>query len=235
MITVAFRYAYLILTVPFLVAWAILFVFSKNTRREQLIMSIISLPLGIIYEILYFHDYWNPASILFFYMGGTRIVFEDFLFSFAIIGIGVVIYEAILGKRLANLKNPTNKTIAISCIIAIAVLVTFSLFFLGMNSIFATSLGFVAAALFIMSQRRGLLVNSLISGLAVMVIMFVSYYIGFRLAANSKELIQRVWFLYGTPLGVRIWGVPATEMVWGFAVGMFYGPLYEFVKGVKNV
>lgn len=235
MITVAFQYAYLLLTVPFIIVWAILFLFSKNTRKEQLIMSIISLPLGLIYEIIYFHDYWNPASILSFNIGGVRILFEDFLFSFAIIGIGVVIYEAIFGKRLAKLKDPTNKTIAISCIIVITVLVTLSLFFLDMNSIFATSLGFVVAALFIISQRRGLLINSLISGLAVMIIMFISYYIGFRLVANSEELIQQVWFLYGTPLGVRIWGIPVTEMVWGFATGMFFGPLYEFIKGVKNV
>ena len=58
-----FKYAYFVLTIPFILIWVLLFIFSKKTRKEQLILSILLIPLGTIGEIFYFQDYWQPAGL----------------------------------------------------------------------------------------------------------------------------------------------------------------------------
>ena len=83
---ISFSSAYFILTIPFIIIWLLLFIFSKKTRKEQLIMSILFLPVGTLSEIIYFQDYWNPGSILFTQIGSIRILLEDFIFSFCIAG-----------------------------------------------------------------------------------------------------------------------------------------------------
>lgn len=230
-----FQYVYFALTIPFIAFWLLFFIFSKRTRKEQLIMSILFLPAGTIAELLYFQDYWNPGSILSTTIGPIRILLEDFLFVFAIAGIGAVIYEIVFGKKLLKMRKSVNKIFAFSMIIVISVLASCLLFFIGINSIFATSVGFIIAALFFINQRTDLLINSLLSGVAVMFIMFISYFILFNVIMNTETMIRQGWLLYGTSLDFRIFGIPFTEMIWGFAWGMLLGPLYEFVKGVRTI
>jgi len=199
-------------------------------------MSILFLPLGIIYENLFSQDYWTPISVFSLNMGGTiHILLESLLFSFAIVGIAAVIYQVIFNKKLVKFKESRNEIITILSIIIIGMLIVFSLFFLGIKSIFATSISSIIISLFIVIQRKDLLVNALVSGMIVMITMFFIYYIGFHLAENAEDTLQQIWLLYGTSLGFRVLGVPITEMIWGFATGMFFGPLYAFVKGMRTV
>ncbi len=95
MINISFQHAYLVLDIPFIIAWILIFVLSKKTRKEQIIMSLLFLPAGTISELLYFQDYWKPVSILSTDIGPINFLLEDFMFSFAITGIGVVIFNII--------------------------------------------------------------------------------------------------------------------------------------------
>lgn len=233
---VDFHSAYFVLTIPFIVIWALLFIFSKNTRREQLLMSLLISPLGTISEfVFYFKDYWIPESILSFSIGPASILLEDFLFAFCIGGIGGVIYEVFFYKKISKLKRPIHKILELPAIVTISGLAAYLLFLFGVNSIFATSAGFVICALLIISQRRDLLLNSLLSGVAVMSVMFFSYIILYNSILNVEELARQGWLLYGTSLDIRIFNIPATEMVWGFAWGMVAGPMYEFWKGIRLI
>lgn len=198
-------------------------------------MSLVSLPLGTFYEILYFQDYWNPASILSFNLGPVRILLEDFMFSFAMIGISSVIYRALSRKDLVKIEKPVNSLTTFAVIFVINAVVILSLFFLGLNSIFATSVAGLILAVYMIIRRRDLLVNSLFSGLAVMGLMFLVYFVGFRLTSNTEEIFQQIWFLYDQPLGLRFLGVPLTEMVYGFATGVCIGSLYKFVRSRRLV
>jgi len=229
MININFQYAYLILDIPFVIVWILIFVLSKNTRKEQIWMSFLLLITATLGEILYFKDYWNPASIFSMHIWSIRILIEDLIFSFAIAGIGAVIYEAIFRIKLSKIDKKFSSGNNLIIILCIGIIISLSLFFLGINSIFSTSAGFVAIVLFYVSKRKDLLFNSLLSGFAIMIIMFISYFLLFNIVANSEELLQKGWLLYGTSLGIRIFGIPLTEMIWGFTVGMFLGPLYEFL------
>src|SRR5205823_5106235 len=98
-------------------------------------------------------------------------------------------------------------------------------------SIFSTSVACIAFALLIVSQRKDLLVNSLFSGLGVMIIMFASYiFLFYVVISNGNQILNEVWLLAGSRLDIRLLGIPLTELFWGFSWGMMVGPLYEFVK-----
>ncbi len=232
---IIFQYAYAVLVVPFAVAWVLIFIFSKNTRKEQLIMSILLIPVGPISELIYFQDYWTPGSIFSFSIGPVLILIEDILFLFFIGGIGGVIYEALVGRRARKIKKSPHYLISVPIVIAVVVIVSLGLWFLGVNSIFSTSLGFIAGALLVVSQRKDLFINSLLSGLGVMAIMFVSYFILFSFVTNSEEILQQGWLIYGTRLDMRILGLPLTEMFWGFSWGLLVGPIYEFARKLQLV
>lgn len=231
MFIVGDKEAYLVLTIPFVVAWLLLYFLSKKTRREQLMMSLLILPTGTIGELIYFKDYWLPQSVLSINILGVPILLEDLVFSFCIGGIGSVIYEALLRKHLKRIKRyKSGYYINSKTIIIICGVISYLLYKFGLNSIFATSVGFVLAAIFILAQRHDLFFDSIFSGLAVMLIMFLSYFILFNTVGNDEELLNRIWLIYSSPLDLRIFGIPLTEMVWGFSWGMLAGPLYEFRK-----
>ena len=221
---IAFRYAYLVLTIPFIVGWLLLFVLSKKTRKQQLIMSLLLILGGTISELLYFQDYWKPASILFKNIGPIRILLEDFLFAFSAAGIGSVIYDAILRKEFV-ISARTNNIIAFLSVAIIAVSISFIMFILGINSIFATSIGMLVATLYILIQRKDLLPVSLLNGLFTACIMFIFYSILFNVVKNADELFRQGWLIYKTPLDIRILGIPLTEIIWGFVWGALLGPI----------
>lgn len=224
--------AYFMLTIPFMIIWVLLYVFNKRTRKEQLMMSLMLIPLGTLTEILYFQDYWRPLSILQVNIGPIWLLLEDFLFVFAISGIGAVMYEILFHKRIAKKKKNFHKKYGLFTIIIISILLTLALFYLGINSIFATTIGFAVFALLIILQRRDLLADSLLSGLCVMLTLFVAYTIFYNFITNTEEIVKQQWLLYGTPLDKRIFNIPFTELIWGFSAGMFVGPLYAFIKNL---
>lgn len=231
---VDFQYAYLVLIIPFAVIWALIFILSQKTRKAQLIMSFLFLPAGTIGEILYFQDYWNPASVFSFNIGNTRFLIEDFLFSFFIAGIGGAVYGIISRRGLIKLEEPVNKFLSFFPIFIVGALISYFLFSFGVNSIFSTSIAFIIVALFMLRRRKNLVLNSILSGLAVMLIMLIAYFILYNAVENSEALLRQGWFLYGTFWGFSIFGIPITEMLWGFSAGMLLGSLYEFLRDLKE-
>lgn len=235
MFSIPSEFAYLFLTIPFLIVWGILYWVGKETRREQLTFSLVGVVIGPVSEIFYFKDYWMPKSIFLMKIGNFLLLPEDILFGFAICGIGGVIFEVVFRRRLRKLSPIAKRTIHIS---ALGFLFAFSFLaclWLGLNSIYASAIAFVITALPIMFARHDLLMDAMGSGLGVMFIMFMCYFIGFNLVSNSQDLLREQWFLYGTNLDTRIWGIPLTEMVWGFTWGFLFGPFYEFWVNKKLV
>jgi hypothetical protein len=228
-----FRFAYLALTLPFVLFWALLFIVGKKTRKEQLLMSLIIMFSGPISEIFYFKDYWFPESVFQFSFFGWPVLIEDLIFGFTIGGIGSIIYEVIFRKHLDKTKKPINYKIGILIIFIICAVIAFLLFKLGINSIYASSIGFIIGAVLMLIQRKDLLLDSLFSGLLVMALMFISYFILGKIIINSEDMVEYGWFLYDSGLGFQVLGIPFTEMIWGLSWGFVAGPLYEFVRKLK--
>ncbi|OGY67929.1 MAG: hypothetical protein A3I24_02060, partial [Candidatus Harrisonbacteria bacterium RIFCSPLOWO2_02_FULL_41_13b] len=181
-------YAYLVGDAIFIVIWLVLFFARKDLRREMLIMSVIGSffsPLALIF----LPDYWYPDHIL----GNYHLGIEDYLFAFAIAGIGSVIYEAVFGKihTLYECRKCGQKDLLIIVLAAVAILLVLTFVF-NLNSIYSNYVAFLAIFLFIMLYRRDLLWQSLISGFMVGFLMFFFYQVW---VAVYPGIIQHWWRL----------------------------------------
>lgn len=231
----SFQYSYLMLTVPFLLVWLLLFLYGKASRTEQLHISAIGAVLGPISELAYFRDYWMPQSTFPFFIGTFPFMIEDVLFGFAIGGIAAVVFEVLSRAHLVRLSRHSKYAISSWAVLLILYVAFKGGFLFGLNSIYASAMGFIIAGFAMVLARRDLLLDAVGSGFVVMGIMFVSYWVLFNAVSNSEQLLEQAWYLYDTPLGSRIAGVPLTEMVWGFTFGFLIGPLYEYMGNKKLV
>ncbi len=216
--------AYLIGSFIFLSVWLLFFVFRKDLRREMLAMSFVGgffAPLALVF----LPDYWYPNHIV----GKYPLGIEDYLFAFAIAGIGSVAYEATFGKThtLCECRKRNPRDLIIISGVSIVVLLGLAFVF-GLNSIYSNYLAFLIIFGFIVIFRRDLLWQSLMSGLMVGILMFLFY---LTWIAIYPGVIEHWWKLENIS-GILILGVPLEEIVWGFSWGIAGGSLYEFARGI---
>ncbi len=217
-------YAYLIGDFIFLSLWLLLFLIRKDLRREMIMMSVV----GAIFApaaLIFLPDYWYPDHIL----GNFHLGIEDYLFAFAIAGIGGVIYEVTFGKThtICECRKRSKKDLLIISSVAIAILLVLTLIF-KLNSIYSNYAAFLAIFGFIIFFRKDLLWQSLISGFMVGFLMFLFYQVWI---AIYPGIIQHWWKLQNIS-GILVFGVPLEEIIWGFSWGIAGGSLYEFMRGI---
>ncbi len=87
------QYVWFIWSLIILALWAIIYLLRKESRKEMLKMSLITMPFGLT-EPLFVPEYWFPPS-LFNLAIKTGFDIESLIFSFAIGGIGTVLYNPI--------------------------------------------------------------------------------------------------------------------------------------------
>lgn len=88
-----YHYAWLVWSSAFLLPWLLLFAFYPRHRKVMWRASIFMLPIGFT-EPMFVPQYWSPPS-LFELAQRTGFDIESFIFSFAIGGIGAVLYNVI--------------------------------------------------------------------------------------------------------------------------------------------
>lgn len=223
-----FKFAYLLGDLIFLLIWAFLFWRRRDLRSEMWAMSILTAVMGPISEYWYFRDYWQPLLLWRFHplIGGL----EDVLFGFAVGGIAAVLYEEFLGLRLKRHGRRRNWILLAFALIEGACMIVFC-DTLGINSIFASCIGFLLTTLMILMLQPNLLKNIILSGLFLAGVMFTVYFFFLPLWLNR---LDHVWLLYNSPWGILLFNrVPLTEMVWAICWGMVGGPLYEFWQGYR--
>lgn len=227
------QYAYLTGSLFFLVIWLILFGFKKPIRKEMLILSVVFLPVVPILEFLHIQDYWMPD-----YIWGEFFGLEDFIFAFAFAGISAVIYEIIFKKKQtviqkyqAMAKQKKNWLAWLIFFSGIVFMIfSFFHFILAANTVISLIVAFLMAGLYIVMQRRDLLVNAIFSGL-LMSLLFFLFYMTFFLRLYP-DIIDRWWNLSELS-GNLIFGLPIEEVAWAFAFGFMFGPLYEFFCNIN--
>ena len=228
-----FKYAYFIASLFFLAVWFVIFLRVKPLRKHMLILSLITALFGPISEFWYFADYWRPEIALPLPVGGV----EDLIFGFAIGGIGAFAYESLFINGLCVCKPRKGREwffLVFVGVLGIAMFILNNL--LGLNSIFASSLGMIILAAVMLSIRRDLIIHALASGLLVALIMFTIYYLGQTIFPGAHAWMLGIWKLSGTPYGIIVFKhIPATEMLWGFSWGLVWGPLYEFLLGARTI
>ena len=97
------QFVWFIWSLIILALWAGIFLYKKQSRKEMLKMSLITMPFGLT-EPLFVPEYWMPPS-LFDLAEKTGFDIESLIFSFAIGGIGVVLYNLIFKQSLVKVNQ----------------------------------------------------------------------------------------------------------------------------------
>lgn len=221
--------SFLLLSLTLFFLWSLVFFFGKKTRREQIIMSVVGLVLTPAILMVATNDYRAGGWA----QGFAGI--EDFIFAFSFTGLAAVIYEVLVGRRLAPVrckhlwgKHPVNWFASLVIILGGWALISCAaLLLFPINSIYAFMIGGLLVLTFIIVDRRDLLLDALFSGLFMAVLVFgleqIFFIQLFPTAAASLWQTDRLsGFLPG--------GIPIEELVWILIVGMAIGPIYEFVR-----
>lgn len=230
-----YQIGYFIVSLLFLLVWLFLFLKNNTLRKPMLVLSLVTMIAGPLSEYWYFQDYWKPYLIFRLpFVGGI----EDLIFGFAIGGIGSFIYEAIFikGFCLCERKKIAHREFLLLFPLVIFFSMVIFNNLLGINSIFASSIGMIIAGILMLVFRRDLWQNALFSGLLVAAVMFVVYLIPQLIFPSAHEFLPKAWLLYGSNFGYLIFGhIPLTEMIWGFSWGFAFGPFYEFITGARII
>lgn len=179
--------------------------------------------VGVFSESVFFRDYWNPPLIFRF---GPYGGIEDFIFGFAVGGIGTAIYYFTLHKRFRKKNHPHFWIIP-----TIGIIECLSLFILNyllrINSIYASSIGLIIPSLIIMLIRKDLIIETILSAIMT---AFLLVFVESVLLIFASGYLSHYYFLYRkVPL---LFGLaPITELIWGISFGAIVGPLYDFDYG----
>jgi hypothetical protein len=223
---------FLLLSLGLFVVWLLLFFFSKQTRRELIIMSCIGLLLSPAILTIVAADY--RAHLV----EPTPLQFEGFLFVFAFFGIASVVYEALFrkftGKKRERhiLKPPTlhwiSQIIIIFGVWAFITLASMTIF--QLSSVQSMIIGGLLIGTYVIADRKDLLLDALLSGAIMAVLIFLAeQFLFFYLFPDSLTDFWHPALLSGLTVGV----VPLEEIMWAAIAGFALGPIYEYVKNLK--
>jgi hypothetical protein len=224
-------YQWLFFSSLLLVVWLILFIWQKSARKEMLKTSLLTMLLGFS-EPLFVPEYWLPRS-LFNLAARTGFDLESFIFSFALGGIAVILYEVI--TKVEHRKIPKQQISAkriwwhrvlifLSPAVFVALLLGTSI-----NPIYPTIIGLLLGGITTLFCRPDLWQKVLVGGL-----LFFAFYFVFFLAMVLfyPHFVEETWNM--TQLsGILVLGVPLEELVFGFAVGLMWSAIYEHLLWLR--
>lgn len=208
----AFQYTWALWSTAFLLPWALLFVLRPALRKPMLWASALTAPFGLT-EPLFVPVYWSPPS-LFDLAQRTGFDLESLVFCFAIGGLGVVSYRALVPVTLHTMgdternssRHRWHRWVLVSPVIAFIALHAFA-----WNPIYPAIVAMFVGALATLLCRPDLWRNALLGGA-----IFLSLYVVFLLGLKWfwPGYIEAVWNLEallpwrpaGLPLrGVAVW------------------------------
>ena len=218
-----YELSYFVYSLIFLAIWMVIFFLRRDLRRRMFLISLAVAPAGPISELWYLRDYWQRPTIT-----GYPISIEDAVFAFAVGGITFGLFKTLFNTTLTqNEPFPPRRWLA--AVLAIGTVASLLIFtnWLRVNSIFPSSLSFIAFAILVWRLRPDLAKPSLVTGVLTLILFLVVYQI---MNALFPGVLLR-WCTGCNPSGIRILGVNFEEMLWDFSWGLVGGVAYEAVRG----
>ncbi len=218
------HYVWLVWSSAFLIPWAALYLAKPALREVMLRASLTTMLFGLT-EPIFVPEYWNPPS-LFELAQRTGFDIESLIFSFALGGIGTVLYDALTGRTLmpasAALRHaPRHRLHRWALMLPFAAFVP--LYFLPWNPIYAVLVCLLLGATASNVCRSELRRKSIFGGL-----LFLALYAVFMLGLKwfAPGYIDAVWNLSAL-MGGLVYGIPTEELLFGFAFGLYWSGVYE--------
>lgn len=218
------HYVWFIWSSAFLIPWVGLYLGVPARRRVMLRASLLTMPFGLT-EPLFVPAYWSPPS-LFDLAQRTGFDLESLIFSFAIGGIGLVLYDALTRHATVRLPEAERQHVRHRLhrlALAVPVLAFPLLMLLKWNPIYpaivAMGMGTVAAS----ACRPDLRTRSWLGA-----VLFLAFYtvLLLGLEATVPGYIGRVWNLPALS-GLLIARLPLEELLFAVAIGGYWSAIYE--------
>lgn len=215
----------------FLIVWLIIFLFRKELRKEMFWVSVFTAPFGLT-EPLFVPEYWNPPSL---FNLALKIGFdiESLIFSFAIGGMGAVIYGVFFKIKYKKMSKHEihNKRHRFHLMTLISPLIIFVvLFFLtNLNPIYSAIVAMFIGGISAILCRPDLKEKVLVGG-ALFLGLYLLFFFFFNLIYPG--LVKEIWNLSAIS-GILILGVPIEELMFAFSFGMLWSSVYEHIKWYK--
>jgi len=227
-----YHYIWLIWSVGFLCPWAVLYIAVPEHRTVMWKTSLFMAPFGLT-EPLFVPEYWNPPS-LFDLAQRTGFDVESIIFSFAIGGIGAVLYNLVMRRRLALIPAPERhdrRHRFHKFAVALPFVLFPVLYFLPWNPIYPAIVAMFAGGIAAVLCRPDLLPNTLLGG-----VLFLGFYTVFLIGLEwiAPGYIAKVWNLPALS-GLAPFGLPLEELLFGFGFGLFWTGLYEHINWHHSV
>ena len=218
------RYVWLVWSSAFLVPWLGAYVAFPRHRKAMVWASLMTAPLGLT-EPLFVPHYWNPPS-LFDLARRSGFDIESVIFSFAIGGIGAVLYNLLTGRALlpvsaADRHSPRHKMHYWA--LATPFLSFPLLYLFRWNPIYPAIVAITLGATATMLCRPDLVRKTWMGAL-----LFLAYYSVFLLGLEwtAPGYIARVWNLDALS-GLNIFGMPLEELLFAAAFGAYWSGVYD--------
>ena len=218
---------WLIFSLLLLGIWFIIFLISRGFRKEMFSISLFTMPFGLT-EPLFVPEYWNPPS-LFNLAATTGFDMESFIFSFAIGGIGAVLYNTIfkVKRKKMDRHEMHSKRHRFHLIAIFSPLIIFLIFYLftELNPIYSASIAmFIGGAATILC-RPDLKKEVWMGGLLFLLLYFV-FFLFF--IWRYPYAVVSFWNLPAIS-EILIFGIPVEELIFAFTYGMLWSSAYEHV------
>ena len=184
-------------------------------------------------EPLFVPEYWNPPS-LFELARRTGFDIESLIFSFAIGGIGMMLYNAITGKSLlpvstAYRRLPLHRHHKLA--IAVPFIVSPVVFLLPWNPIYPAIVAMAAGAMANILCRPDLKRKTWAGGL-LFLILYTIFIGGLELFVSGY--IAEIWNMRNLS-GMVFLRIPIEEFLFAFTFGMYWAGVYEHLSWRRTV
>ncbi len=212
------------MSILFMIAWTVIYI--KSPWKSGMVkVGAIGGIMGVLAEFWYFRDYWRPPTLF----GQGIVGIEDYIIGFALFGVGGYVHSSFTKKEvdLERENIPNNSDFFVLFLIGCSSLTFFSVL-VGIHSGYVTFITFFLLSVYIWFQRPDLIQLSIISAFVTLGISLIIYYINFNL------LFPDFWDKYGLLnkpiLGVKLFSIPLSEMLWHFTWAM----LCSMFRGYRN-
>src|SRR3972149_176367 len=212
--------------------WFIIFLFRRKLKKEMFLVSLFTMPFGLT-EPLFVPEYWNPPS-LFNLAATTGFDIESLIFSFAIGGIGSVLYGVFFKTKQTNMNRHEmhSKRHRYHLLALFSPIIIFLILWLltNLNPIYSASMAMIIGGVATILCRPDLKKEILIGGILFLMLYFVFF---FFFILFYPYAVANFWNLSAIS-GILILGIPLEELMFAFTYGLMWSSAYEHVLWHKS-
>lgn len=227
------QFAWLLWSLLLLGIWALVYLLfrSREGKKEMLVVSLWTSLLGFT-EPIFVPTYWNPPS-LFDLAHRTGFDIESIIFSFAMGGIAVALYDWIFKARHAPISpmerhDPRHKyhlwSLLSAPMIFLALLIATRI-----NPIYSAFAAMIVGGLATWYCRPDLKKKMITSAFLFLGLYFLYF---LMLIATYPGYVERVWNLPAIS-GILFAGIPLEELMFAFGLGFLWSSVYEHLAWRK--